>query len=398
MKNDEASSGSQTDSDNKKLSKVDYSQSGGLLQRLAQLDCSVAISSYQSGFLYHLGSDPKGGLHLHQAGMAKPMGISYDGNGGMALACGSEVIQFKNVLATGERINDTFDACFMPRRLSVTGRLDAHDIGIGVDGAPIFVNTRFNCLATVSDTHSFQEIWRPSFINTLISEDRCHLNGMAMQNGKPAYVTAVSKSNTIDGWRDRRVGGGVVIDVARNKVVCEGLSMPHSPRLYKGQLWVLNSGTGELGVIEGLESGIGQFVPRVFCPGFLRGLAFHKGYAFLGLSKPRYERFEGLPLDQKLKDADSEPWCGLQIIDLAKGTCVDWFRIDGVIGELYDVEVLPGIKTPMCVRPGSPEASDLITWDKIDKLVEPSQPKKPKSKVKRISDTKKDQNSKAKTI
>jgi uncharacterized protein (TIGR03032 family) len=218
----------------------------------------------------------------------------------------------------------------------------------------------------VSDQHSFQEVWRPSFIDTLVDEDRCHLNGMAMRDGAPAYVTAVSRSNTIDGWRDRRDGGGVVIDVARNAVVCEGLSMPHSPRWYKGQLWVLNSGTGELGVIEGLEGGKGQFVPRVFCPGFLRGLAFHKGFAFVGLSKPRYKRFEGLPLDQKLKDADSEPWCGLQIIDLAKGTCVDWFRIDGAIGELYDVEVLPGIKTPMAVSPGSPEAANLITFNQAD--------------------------------
>lgn len=343
---------------------VDYSQSGGLAHRLAKLDCSVAISSYQSGFLYNLGRDPNGGLHMHQAAMAKPMGLSYDGDGGLTLAAGSQIVQFKNILADSEQINNTFDACFMPRRVQVTGKLDAHDIGIGKNGMPVFVNTRFNCLATVSDHHSFQEVWRPPFIDTLISEDRCHLNGMAMRDGKPAYVTAVSKSNTIDGWRDRRDGGGVVIDVARNEIVCEGLSMPHSPRWYDGQLWVLNSGTGELGVIEGLDFGVGHFVPRVFCPGFLRGLSFYKGYAFVGLSKPRYKRFEGLPLDQKLKDADSEPWCGLQVIDLAKGTCVDWFRIDGTISELYDVEVLPGIKTPMAVSPVSPEAADLVTWHK----------------------------------
>lgn len=371
MDNIEAENGSQTEGSaeqtegsTEQAQDVDYSQSGGLSGRLVQLNCSVAISSYQSGFLYNLGCDPKGGLHLHQAAMAKPMGLSYDGNGGLTMAGGSALVQFKNVLAEGEQINNTFDACFMPRHTYFTGGLDAHDIGIGTNGAPVFVNTRFNCLATVSEVHSFQEIWRPSFIDALISEDRCHLNGMAMINAEPAYVTAVSKSNTIDGWRDRRDGGGVVIDVSRNEVVCEGLSMPHSPRWYEGQLWVLNSGTGELGVIEGLDGGMGHFVPHIFCPGFLRGLAFYKGYAFVGLSKPRYKRFEGLPLDQKLRDADSEPWCGLQIIDLAKGTCVDWFRIDGAIGELYDVEVLPGIKTPMAVSPGSPEANDLITFNK----------------------------------
>jgi uncharacterized protein (TIGR03032 family) len=356
------------------VSKVDYSQSGGLAHRLVQLDCSVAISSYQSGFLYNIGRDPNGGLHMHQAAMAKPMGISYDGNGGLTLATGSQMVQFKNILAHNEKINNTFDACFMPRRVQLTGILDAHDVGLGKNGVPVFVNTRFNCLAAVSDHHSFEEIWRPWFITALIDEDRCHLNGMAMRDGKPAYVTAISKSNTVDGWRDRRNGGGVVIDVASNKVICEGLSMPHSPRWYKGQLWVLNSGTGELGVIEGLEHGMGHFVPHVFCPGFLRGLAFHKGYAFVGLSKPRYKRFEGLPLDHKLKDMDSEPWCGLQIIDLAKGSCVDWFRIDGAISELYDVEILPGIQTPMAVSPGSPEAANLVTWHKPDQSLSSSTP------------------------
>ena len=366
MDDNEASGSSHVETNSEELGTVEYSQSGSLVKRLVQLECSVAISSYQSGLLYNIGCDPKGGLHLHQAAIAKAMGLSYDGDGGMMLAGESEVVHFKNILSPDEKINNTFDACFMPRLRNVTGRLDAHDIGLLSNGAPVFVNTRFNCLATVSDQHSFEEVWRPSFIDALVDEDRCHLNGMAMRDTEPAYVTAVSRSNTIDGWRDRRDSGGVVIDVARNEVVCEGLSMPHSPRWYEGQLWLLNSGTGELGVIEGLERGMGQFVPRVFCPGFLRGLAFHKGYAFVGLSKPRYKRFEGLPLDQKLKAADSEPWCGLQIIDLTKGSCVDWFRIDGAIGELYDVEVLPGIKTPMAVSPGSPEAADLITFNKTD--------------------------------
>jgi uncharacterized protein (TIGR03032 family) len=360
----ELSGSSHAETNSEELGAVEYSQSGSLVKRLVQLECSVAITSYQSGLLYNIGCDPKGGLHLHQAAIAKAMGLSYDGNGSMILAGDSEIVHFKNILSPDEKINNTFDACFMPRLRHVTGRLDAHDIGLLSNGAPVFVNTRFNCLATVSDQHSFEEVWRPSFIDALVDEDRCHLNGMAMRDTEPAYVTAVSRSNTIDGWRDRRDSGGVVIDVARNEVVCEGLSMPHSPRWYEGQLWLVNSGTGELGVIEGLERGMGQFVPRVFCPGFLRGLAFHKGFAFVGLSKPRYKRFEGLPLDQKLKAADSEPWCGLQIIDLTKGSCVDWFRIDGAIGELYDVEVLPGIKTPMAVSPGSPEAADLITFNK----------------------------------
>ena len=141
--------------------------------------------------------------------------------------------------------------------------------------------------------------------------------------------------------------------------------MPHSPRWHDGQLWLLNAGTGELGVVEGLEGGgPGRFKPVAFCPGFLRGLAFCGGYAFVGLSKPRYKRFEGLPLAARLEAADSEAWCGVQIIDLKTGSCVDWFRIDGDIAELYDVAVIPGFATPMVISPGSPELANLITWDK----------------------------------
>ncbi len=167
-----------------------------------------------------------------------------------------------------------------------------------------------------------------------MTEDRCHLNGMVMQDGKPRYVTAVNKSDTIDGWRDRRADGGVVIDVERDEIVCEGLSMPHSPRLNQEKLWVLNSGTGEPGWIDITQQDARQwFQPLAICPGFVRGLAFYENFAFVGLSKPRYERFEGFALDQKLKDADSAPWCGVQVIDLNAGICVQWFRIDSDIAE-----------------------------------------------------------------
>ncbi len=230
------------------------------------------------------------------------------------------------------------------------------------NGEIIFVNTRFNCLAKLSPKNSFTPIWKPSFIDKIINEDRCHLNGLAMENGVPKYVTAVSRSNTIDGWRDRRNDGGVVIDVTTNKIICTGLSMPHSPRIYNGKLWLLNSGTGELGYVDKENK---KFIPVTFAPGFGRGLAFKDKYAFVGLSKPRYERFEGLTLDQKLKDADSEPWCGIQIIDLTTGSCVEWFRIDGAVAEIYDIGLIPNIACPMSIGFASNEIKGLITHDDL---------------------------------
>ena len=57
-------------------------------------------------------------------------------------------------------------------------------------------------------------------------------------------------------------------------------------------------GTGEIGWIEkGASTEEAKFQVLSFCPGFVRGLAFYSKYAFVGLSKPRYERFEKLALD-----------------------------------------------------------------------------------------------------
>ena len=349
-------------------SPVDYSLSGGIAALLGRQNLSLAFSSYQSNLLYMLGVLPNGAPHLHQSAMAKPMGLARDGQGGLVIAAGYQVIECANVLQPHERVNEIFDGCFMPRTIHVTGELDAHDVVVDRNGRIIFVNTLFNCLATISPRHSFEMIWKPSFISSLIKEDRCHLNGLAMKDGMPAYATAVSRSDTIDGWRDRRSQGGIVIDIQSGKIVCEGLSMPHSPRMHRGRLWILNAGTGELGFVTLPEKGLGpgRFEPVVFCPGFLRGLAFHDNLAFVGLSKPRHKRFEGLVLDDRLRDTDSEPWCGIQVIDLDKRCCVDWLRIDGAVTELFDVCAMPGFRCPMTVSPGSVDAAGLITYDGQD--------------------------------
>ena len=162
------------------------------------------------------------------------------------LATHHQLYRFDNLLQAGQK-QGIYDAAYAPHMTWITGDIDIHDVAIGADDKPVFVNTLFNCLATTSDGHSFKPLWKPPFISRLAAEDRCHLNGMAMENGAPRYVTCVSKSDVADGWRDRRTDGGLVLDVTTDKIVASGLSMPRSPRLHEGKLWVLNSGTGELG-------------------------------------------------------------------------------------------------------------------------------------------------------
>ena len=258
-----------------------FHQSDGLSAFLAAQGVSILFSSYQSGLLYTLRHTAEGEGAVHPFALGQPLDIC---------------------------VND------------------------GTNASALF--------ATELPHHSYRGPWRPPFIPALADEDRCQINGLAMEGGQPAYVSAIIRSDTIDGWLDREYHGGVVIDARSGKIVCEGLSKPHAPRLHKGDLWVLNSGTGELGVVAGAASGRGTFEPRVFCPGFARELVIYNDFAFVGLSKPGSGTVEGVTLNQKLHDVESEAWCGIQIIDLAKGVCTEWFRIDGSVTEIFDVAVI----------------------------------------------------------
>ena len=254
--------------------------------------------------------------------------------------------RFENALEIGQSYNG-YDRLFVPQLGYLTGDLDIHDLVIDNSGRLVFVNTLFSCLATVSEEHSFIPLWQPPFISKLAAEDRCHLNGLALREGKPRYVTSVSQSDVAEGWRDRRVDGGCVIDVQSKEVILSELSMPHSPRWYRETLWLLNSGTGELGYVD-LETG--KFEPVTFCPGYLRGLAFQGDFALVGVSKPRENRtFSGLPLDKKLQEKDAQARCGVLVIDLRSGDIVHSLRIEGVVSELYDLAVLPGVKQAMAI-------------------------------------------------
>ncbi|HZX88469.1 MAG TPA: DUF4915 domain-containing protein, partial [Reyranella sp.] len=162
-------------------------------------------------------------------------------------------------------------------------------------------------------------------------------------------------------WRDRRADGGLLMDVATNEVLLEGLSMPHSPRVHDGRVWLLNSGIGELGY---LDRATGKFTAVAFCPGYARGLAFIGPYAIVGLSLARENRtFQGLPLDEALASRGAEPRCGLLVVDTRTGDTVEWLRIEGVVRELYDIAVLAGVRNPAAIGFMSDEIQRVISID-----------------------------------
>ncbi|NOS87752.1 MAG: TIGR03032 family protein [Methylococcaceae bacterium] len=341
---------------------VTMAGSEGLWAWLNQQHISLAFSTYQTNRLFLVGCKADGHLAVNERLFDKPMGL-YVRDNSLYMACRYQLWQLENRLAAGES-HQGGDRLYVPSRSYTTGDVNVHDLVVTADQQLLFINTDFSCLATLSEGHSFAPLWQPPFISKLVAEDRCHLNGLAMYQGQPTYVTACSTTDTAAGWRKHRTDGGVVMHIPSNEVIATGLSMPHSPRWYRGKLWLLNSGTGELGYLDWQ-----RFCPVSFCPGFVRGLAFWGDYAVVGLSKLRAKTFGGLVLETRLADLQQASQCGLAIIDLNTGALVHRLHIDGVVEELFDVVVLPQVRQPRALGFQNDDIDRLINFPQSGGLV-----------------------------
>ncbi len=343
---------------------LEVSSSAGFSDWLAEHRVSLAFTTYQTSKLFVIGRLADGRLSVVERTFNRCMGLWGDGQT-LWMSSQCQIWRFVNVLRPGA-VHEGYDRLYLPKTAHTTGYLDVHDLALDSKGRLVFVVTMFGCLGGLSERFSFTPLWRPPFLTGLAAEDRCHLNGLAMDEGRVRFVTAVSRTDTAEGWRDHRRDGGCVLEVPSGRVVASGLSMPHSPRVYHGRLWLLNSGTGIFGSVDPRA---GNFTPVTFCPGYLRGLAFAGDYAIVGLSRPRRERaFEGLALDEELARRNVEPTCGLYVIDLRSGETAHWLRLGGVVNELYDVVVLPGVTRPTVLGMQSDEVERTIAVGDEGKL------------------------------
>jgi uncharacterized protein (TIGR03032 family) len=313
--------------------------SDGLWNWLNQLQISLAFTTYQTNRLFLLGCKSEGRLAVNERLFDKPMGL-YSQNDSLYMACRYQIWHLENRLAAEETYLGS-DRLYVPSISYTTGDLNVHDVVVDPQQQLLFINTDFSCLAKLSPGFSFEPVWQPPFISKLVAEDRCHLNGLAMQDGQPTYVTACSSTDTAAGWRNHRIDGGIVMHIPSHSIIASGLSMPHSPRWYRGKCWLLNSGTGEFGFLDGE-----RFIPLAFCPGFVRGLAFFGDVAVIGLSKLRSKTFAGLALETRLAAEGKTSQCGLMIVDINTGAVLHWLHIDGIVEELFDVVVLPKVRQP----------------------------------------------------
>ena len=328
---------------------------------LEQLGSSLVVTTYQAGKLVILRSDG-GVINTHFRAFNKPMGLAV-GRGRLAIGTAVDVWEFCNVPAVAAKIEPhrKHDACFLPRSAHVTGDVQIHEmayvsrsrvsprLGQRVseklaygDDQLWFVNTRFSCLATHDPDHSFAPVWRPKFITQLTPDDRCHLNGMGLVDGRPRWVTALGETDSAGGWRANKKGGGVIIDMESNEVVARGLSMPHSPRWHAGRLWLLESGTGSLGFVD---LATGSYEPIVRLDGFTRGLEMVGNLAFVGLSQVRETAvFSGIQITERL--AEAERTCGVWVIDIERPQVVAFLKFEEAVQEIFAVALLPGMRFP----------------------------------------------------
>ncbi|MBF0156978.1 MAG: TIGR03032 family protein [Magnetococcales bacterium] len=318
---------------------------------LREQRASLVFTTYQASKIFFIGLKADGSLSVFERTFDRCMGLAWQGKS-LWLASRYQLWRLVDILDPGGQ-HQGHDALYLPMTGHTTGDVDVHDLAILPDGRPVFVVTLFNCVATVGVNESFIPLWKPPFISRLVAEDRCHLNGLALDEGRPRYVTLASRSDVVEGWREHRHDGGLVMDLDTDTVICEGLSMPHSPRLHQGRLWLLNAGTGELGFVDRQRR---RFEPIAFCPGFLRGLAFSGDHAVVGLSKPRGSRsFQGLALNARLDREGVAARCGVQVVDLRSGAATHALLLEGVVEELYDVAVIPGSLRPMALGFRTPE-------------------------------------------
>ncbi|MEA1673345.1 TIGR03032 family protein [Nitrospirillum sp. BR 11163] len=329
--------------------------SPGFATWLDEVGGSLVLSTYQSARLIFLYA-AEGRLHVLDRVVGTAMGLAVDQHK-VWLGNKEQIWKFAN---TGPAIvnGQAVDALYMPRKGYFIGPCDTHDLIADAEFKGeryelVFANTNFSCIAALDDQFNFRPLWKPDFISSVAAEDRCHLNGIGARDGRVVYATLCGRYDTTFGWRDAKNGGGFAVDVETGEILAQGLSMPHSPRWYRDRLWLLNSGGGQFGYVDGDRGG---FVAVAECPGFARGLSFVGDYAIIGLSQLRANSFaSGIALNAKLQAGNIQQRCGLQIVDLRTGRNAHWLTISGPVTELYDVAFNASVRRPYCPGFREPE-------------------------------------------
>jgi uncharacterized protein (TIGR03032 family) len=176
------------------------------------------------------------------------------------------------------------------------GSLYIHDLALV--GGKLYANAvGHNAVVRLSDGNGFERVWWPKCIEVkgspVFSRNHIQLNSIAAGRDL-AHSFFSASSDKIGRLRPGHLrypvdGRGVIFSGATREPICTGLTRPHSARvrgpLGNREIWVDNSGYGEVGLIK---DGRLQVVRRL--PGWTRGLSIVGDVAFVGTSRiiPKY--------------------------------------------------------------------------------------------------------------
>lgn len=355
---------------------------------LKELNISLAVTSYQAGRLILLCSNGER-IETHFKRFPRPMGV-YADDSRLTLGTLTEVLEFRrndrllHKIKTGaldnvtkltrkvlEKDKEAFDDLIRKRNLELaemkksdslyisrasltTGMINIHDIAWGNDGLWV-VNSTFSCLSTLSTDYSFIARWRPHWITELVPEDRCHLNGMAMKDGRPRYVTTFNKFNERDSWKTKTAHDGTLMDIDTDTILLDGLIQPHSPRCHNGSVYLCDSGTGRVMAYHPYTRRLSEIIKL---QGFTRGLAFYGPLMFAGTSRLRASDIRRpIPISKEYETTYS----GITVVNLSDNSKIAHIHFQGDIDQIYDIAIIPG-----SARPGLLDNENILTRHLFD--------------------------------
>jgi uncharacterized protein (TIGR03032 family) len=343
------------DNDEVLAKKVEITASRELVVWMAEYRVSFVFTCQKIGKVFFVGIQPDGRLSIFERSFEFCSAICGDDKT-IFMSSLYQIWRFENALQRGQ-LHEGYDRLFIPQVAYTTGMVHIKDLAVDLHGRVIFVNTLFNCLATLSETGNFAPVWKPSFISKIAAGDKCHLSGLALEKGRPRYVTAFAKTDELEGWKAAPAKSGILIDLTKNEVILETLSYPHSPRFYQEKLWLLNSGQGEFGYVDFISH---TFCPIFSCDYYLRGLSFVENFAIIGVSNQNPHHISTEDLLQAT-DEEKPSFSGIKIIDLKSGEEVLFLKLTGIIDEINDVMTLRQVFRPMALGLVTDEVYRIIT-------------------------------------
>ena len=329
-----------------------YSES--LPRFLYENKVSIVFSTYQAGKVIFLSSVSGERLQMYAKNFPRPMGIALK-DGKMAIANKSRIDVFSRSRSLAQSFPSKkkyYDTLFIPQVSYYTGMADIHEVVWG-NNELWAVNTAFSCLCVMDERYSFIPKWKPDFITELAPEDRCHLNGLALKDGKPYIVSMFDRTNAKEGWRNGKFDTGLLINVENNEILADALSMPHSPVYDNGKLYFLQSATGKVCVYN-IENMNIDVLTTLTC--FTRGMDVYDDYLIVGGSKLR----ESSSLFSGVADSIHDGLAGIFILNKNTGEQEARITFTENISEIFSVHLIRNTYRPAIITQNDEEAEKFI--------------------------------------